>query len=233
MLDVGPIDAFYGDSHIVQAVALHVAAGEGVAVIGRNGAGKTTVLKSVMNAGPSVRGPVRYDGVDLGAMPPDQRARLGFGLIPEDRRIYAHLTVQENVEMGLHGTQPGTPPWGIDEVMAMFPILEGLRGRRGFELSGGQQQVLAIARAVIARPRLLLLDEPTEGLAPVIVEQLAGRINAIRAQTGVGLLLAEQNVWFARTCTARLYLLDSGRVVFSGSWAEFDADPGLKTSLAL
>ena len=135
--------------------------------------------------------------------------------------------------MGWHGSRPGTPARSLAEVLGMFPMLEGLRARRGFELSGGQQQMLAIARSVMGRPRLLLLDEPTEGLAPVIVEQLAVQINAIRAGDGLGLLIAEQCVWFARACTSRLYLLDSGRIVFSGDWAAFDADPGLQRYLSV
>ncbi len=233
MLEVGPLDAFYGDSHVVQSASLHVAAGEGVALLGRNGAGKTTLLKSIMNAGPTVRGPVRCDGAELGAMPADRRARLGFALVPEDRRIYPHLTVQENLAMGRHGARPGVPPRSTDEVVEMFPLLKQLQARRGFELSGGQQQMLAIARAVVARPRLLLLDEPTEGLAPVIVEQLVAQIQAIQAGETLALLVAEQSIWFARACTSRLYLLDSGRVVFGGTWAAFDADPGLKRYLAL
>jgi ABC-type branched-subunit amino acid transport system ATPase component len=233
MLEVGPLDAFYGDSHIIQTAFLQVAAGEGVALVGRNGAGKTTLLKSIMNAGPTVRGPVRCDGAELGSMAPFQRARLGFGLVPEDRRIYPHLTVVENIAMGGHSARADITPLGIDEVLEIFPILQNLRARHGFELSGGQQQMLAIARAVVARPRYLLLDEPTEGLAPVIVERLAEQINAIRAREGLALLLAEQNLWFARHCTSRLYLLDSGRTVFSGSWAEFDARPELMQSLSV
>jgi ABC-type branched-subunit amino acid transport system ATPase component len=233
MLEVGPVDAFYGDSHIIQTASLHVSAGEGVALVGRNGAGKTTLLKSIMNAGPTVRGPVRCDGAELGGMAPFERARLGFGLVPEDRRIYPHLTVVENIAMGRHAGRPGTGPLGIDEVLEMFPILQNLCARRGFELSGGQQQMLAIARAIVAHPRYLLLDEPTEGLAPVIVERLAEQINAIRAREGLALLLAEQNLWFARHCTSRLYLLDSGRTVFSGSWEEFDARPELMRSLSV
>jgi branched-chain amino acid transport system ATP-binding protein len=158
---------------------------------------------------------------------------MGLGLVPEDRRIYPHLTVQENVEMGRFGTRPGVQPWDTEAVLALFPILGDLRARHGGELSGGQQQMLAIARALVPRPRYLLLDEPTEGLAPIIVERLAEQINAIRLREGLGLLLAEQNLWFARTCTTRLYLLDSGRMLFAGSWAEFDADPLLQESLTV
>lgn len=228
MLEVGPLDAFYGDSHIVQQVALAVGDGDGVAVLGRNGVGKSTLFKSIMNAGPRAVGSIRHRGEDITALPGFRRARHGLGLVPEDRRIYPHLTVQENIAMGLNAVRAGVEPYDLAEIFRLFPLLDGLRTRRGFELSGGQQQLLAVARAVIARPDCLLLDEPTEGLAPVIVEALAAQLNAIRRSNGMALLLAEQNVWFARTCTDRLYLLDSGQVVFEGDWAAFDARDDLK-----
>jgi branched-chain amino acid transport system ATP-binding protein len=149
-------------------------------------------------------------------------------LVPEDRRIYPHLTVAENIAMGGHAVRPGVAPYSVDDVLALFPMLATLRKRLGFELSGGQQQLLAIARAMLARPEFLLLDEPTEGLAPVIVEQLARQLIAIRRENGTALLVAEQNVRFARLCTERLYLIDSGRVVFDGAWAAFEARPDLQ-----
>ena len=228
MLEVGPLDAFYGDSHIIQQVTITVAANESVAIIGRNGVGKTTLFKSIMNGGPRVRGPIRHRGQEIGALPSFERARRGLGFVPEDRRIYPHLTVTENIGMGGHAVRPGIAPYAIEEILAMFPMLGDLRQRLGFELSGGQQQLLAVARAMFARPDYLLLDEPTEGLAPVIVEQLARQLVAIRARNGTALIVAEQNVLFARLCTDRVYLLDNGRVAFEGSWAEFDARPELQ-----
>ncbi len=228
MLEVGPIDAFYGDSHIVQQVVIAVGENEGVAILGRNGAGKSTLFKSIMNGGPRVTGSIRHRGDDISSLPSFQRARRGLGLVPEDRRIYPHLTVAENIEMGRHSLRDGATSYAVDEVFDMFPMLRGLGQRMGFELSGGQQQMLAIARAMVARPDYLLLDEPTEGLAPVIVEQLVGQLVAIRDRTAMSLIVAEQNVRFARLCTQRLYLLDSGRVVFEGSWEEFDARPDLQ-----
>jgi ABC-type branched-subunit amino acid transport system ATPase component len=227
MLDAGPLDMFYGDSHIIQGVSVAVKEGEGIAILGRNGVGKSTLLKGLMGGGPTVRGPIRHGGSDIGKMPNFERARLGFGFVPEDRRIYPHLTVAENIEMSGHALRKGASPHTLEEIYGFFPMLRDLAQRLGFELSGGQQQVLAIARAVYARPNCLLLDEPTEGIAPVIVEEIAERLIEMRRASGVTLILAEQNVWFARACTTRLYLLDSGRVVFAGDWAEFDARPEL------
>lgn len=229
MLDVGPIDAFYGDSYIVQGVRLTVGEGEGVAILGRNGAGKSTTMKAIMAGGPRVVGPVLHRGTSIVHLADYERARRGLGLVPEDRRIYPHLTVAENIAMGRHAARPGTTPYSVDEIFTLFPVLADLSKRLGFELSGGQQQLLAVARAVVARPDCLLLDEPTEGLAPVLVEALARQIEHIRAVDGMALLLTEQNVWFARRSTTRLYLLDSGRVVFEGSWAEFDERPDLQS----
>lgn len=227
MLEAGPLDMFYGDSHIIQGVSVQVKEGEGIAILGRNGVGKSTLLKGLMGGGPTVRGPIRHGGSDIGKMPNFERARLGFGFVPEDRRIYPHLTVAENIEMSGHAVRKGASPHTLEEIYGFFPMLRDLAQRLGFELSGGQQQVLAIARAVYARPNCLLLDEPTEGIAPVIVEEIAERLIEMRRSSGVTLILAEQNVWFARACTTRLYLLDSGRVVFAGDWAEFDAQPEL------
>lgn len=229
MLEVGPLNLFYGDSHIIQDVSISVDDGEGVAILGRNGAGKTTLFKGIMNGGPSGQGSILHRGQDIVGLPAFARARRGLGLVPEDRRIYRHLTVSENIQMGRHAVRPGTEPYTLDEVFEFFPMLRDLRNRQGFELSGGQQQVLAIARTIYARPDCLLLDEPTEGVAPVIVQDIARQLSSIRRNNGTTLLLTEQNVWFARVCTDRVYLLDSGRIVFSGNWDEFDANPDLKT----
>jgi ABC-type branched-subunit amino acid transport system ATPase component len=228
MLEVGPLDAFYGDSHIVHNVSISIAEGEGVAILGRNGVGKTTLFKSIMNGGPRVRGAIRHRGEDITPLPSFGRARRGLGFVPEDRRIYPHLTVAENIAMGGHASRRDRPPYSLAEIFGFFPLLRDLQGRRGFELSGGQQQLLAIARAIYARPDCLLLDEPTEGLAPVIVEDLARQLNAFRAANGTACLVAEQNVRFARTCTERLYLVDSGTIVFAGTWSAFDAEADLQ-----
>ena len=223
MLQLEGLNAWYGDSHILHDVSLKVADGARVAVLGRNGAGKSTLLKSVMNGGPRVAGRVSFQGRTLDPMPAYQRARLGLALVPEDRRIFTHVTVAENIGMAAHAAAPGRPALAPDEVLQSMPMLQPLATRLGGELSGGQQQMLAVARGLAARPRLMLLDEPTEGLAPVIVEQLAAQVRRFCGRDQVGLLLCEQNIWFARHCTSTCYILSTGRIAFEGSWAEFDA----------
>lgn len=227
MLRVEHLDAFYGESQILHAVNLVVATGARVAVVGRNGAGKSTLFKSIMNAGPTARGRIEWQGEDLGRSASYQRVRKGLALVPEDRRIFAHVSVRENIAMAKYGAPDGQalPP---DEVIARFPMLVPIADRGGGQLSGGQQQMVAIARAIAARPKLMMLDEPTEGLAPVIVEQLAKDVLAACEETGAGLLLTEQNLWFARRCTERVYVLDSGQIAFEGDWAAFQADPEIK-----
>jgi branched-chain amino acid transport system ATP-binding protein len=227
MLEVDGIDALYGQAHILHDIRLRLAQGERVAVLGRNGAGKSTLLKSIMNAGPTVRGEIRLDGRPLGSTGASDRVRLGMSLVPEDRRIFTHITVAENIRLAQHGTERRSGLPSLGEVIAKFPMLTDLVDRPGGQLSGGQQQVVAVARSIAARPRLMLLDEPTEGLAPVIVEDLAEKIIEACDTDGIALLLAEQSLWFARQCTSRVVLLDSGSLVFSGDWAEFDASSNL------
>ena len=222
MLKVTELQAFYGDSQILHGVSLEVPRGGRVALLGRNGAGKSTLLKSIMGAGPRVQGGIAFEADDLTGLPTFRRARRGLCLVPEDRRIFTHMTVLENIAFAMRGAavQEGTP----EQILAGFAILAALGDRLGGQLSGGQQQMLALARAVAARPRLLLLDEPTEGLAPVIVEQMARQVAALAGAHGPALLLCEQNLWFARHCTDHVYIIDSGTIVFSGDWARFDRD---------
>ena len=227
MLELQAVNAFYGQAQILSQIALSLKEGERVSVLGRNGAGKSTLLKAIMNAGPIVRGEVRLDGKPLGRTSASDRVRLGLSLVPEDRRIFTHITVLENIRLAQHGTERKTGLPSISDVVAMFPMLKDLTERLGGQLSGGQQQLLAVARSIAARPRLMLLDEPTEGLAPVIVEDMAVKVVDACNRFGTALLLAEQNVWFARQCTSRVMLLDSGSLVFSGDWAEFDASGDL------
>ena len=223
MLEVTALHAWYGDSHILHDINLLVAERARVSILGRNGAGKTTLLKSIMNGEPKVRGSVAWDGKPLDGMPAFQRARLGLALVPEDRRIFTHLTVTENIEMAVHAANPARPAIPAAEVIADIPMLRPLAARLGGQLSGGQQQMLAVARAIAARPRLMLLDEPTEGLAPVIVEQLAADVKKVCNRDGVALLLSEQNIWFSRQCTDYVYILSTGRIAFEGRWKDFDA----------
>lgn len=229
MLDVGNLDAYYGDSHVLQDISLKVPKQGRVAVLGRNGAGKTTLLKSLMNAGPRVLGRITWNGSNLSRIPAWRRARMGLALVPEDRRIFAHLTVAENLRMAEQALPAGCNAVPTGQLLQYFPMLEPLQGRMGNQLSGGQQQMLAVARGLAAQPRMLLLDEPTEGLAPVIVEQLARSVADVCTAHGMGLLLSEQNLWFARRCTDYVYILDSGRIAFEGDWARFDHHPDIKT----
>lgn len=225
MLEVRDLDAFYGDSHILFNLRLSVGSGQRVALLGRNGAGKSTLLKSVMNAGPRVRGAVRFDGQDIGALPVHRRTRLGLSLVPEDRRIFTHLTVAENIAIARYGASAQRPAVPVPDIIERFPMLAPLQQRYGGQLSGGQQQLLAVARAMAASPTLLLLDEPTEGLAPIIVEEMAHDVVRTCTDRNVALLLCEQNIWFARRCTQYVYVIDTGRIVFEGDWADFDANP--------
>ena len=228
MLELSGVNAFYGQSHVLHDVALRLEDGAGVAIVGLNGMGKSTLLKSIMGAGPVVQGSVMLDGKDISALAPHQRARLGLSLVPEDRRIYPHLTVTENLALAGYARIAGRTPYTEEEVLEFFPLLKKLAGRKGFQLSGGEQQLAAVARSVLAKPRFLLLDEPTEGLAPLIVDSMGEEIRAIRSREKMALLLAEQNVAFARSCTEHVLVLNVGRVAFSGSWAEFDADPSIR-----
>ena len=224
MLEVRNMQARYGGSLILHGIDLKVEAGQGVALLGRNGAGKTTLLKSIMDGGPQVSGELSFQGRDLKGLSIHQRARAGLSLVPEDRRIFSHLTVEENLLMALHACAPGAG-LGVSQVYHLFPVLEGLKARLGNQLSGGQQQILAVARGLMPQPKCMLLDEPTEGVAPLLVQQMAGQINNARRQHGAALLLTEQNLWFSRQCTDRVYVIDTGRIVFDGDWASFDSQP--------
>jgi len=228
MLEVRQLEAFYGDSQILHGVNLSVGPGERVAVVGRNGAGKSTLLKSIMNGGPKIVGTVSWRGRDLSGLAGFQRTRLGLSFVPEDRRIFPHLTVVENMQMAEQAGSKDKPASTPAEMIRFFPMLAPLQTRFGNQLSGGQQQLLAVARGLMPMPALLLLDEPTEGLAPIIVQQMAHSICTICRQRGVSLLLSEQNLWFARKCTDVIRVLDAGRIVFDGGWTEFDNNPEIK-----
>jgi ABC-type branched-subunit amino acid transport system ATPase component len=228
LLTLENLHAYYGDSHILQGVDLSVPAGTRVALVGRNGAGKSTLLKSIVNAGPRVHGQVRWRGEALGCAPVFARARLGIALVPEDRRILPHLSVLENIELAARAVPKRAAGVDARAVLAAMPLLAPLVDRPGGALSGGQQQMLTIARGFAQRPALMLLDEPTEGLAPLIVEELAKAVTTACSAADTALLLCEQNLWFARQCTSLVHVIDGGRIVFSGDWAAFDADPQVK-----
>jgi branched-chain amino acid transport system ATP-binding protein len=213
MLAVRGLDAFYGKAQALFGVELQVAAGEVVALIGRNGAGKSTLLKAVMGL-VSARGEIEFDGRRIEALPPHARARLGLGYVPEDRRIFVDLTVRENLRVGSQGRA-----FDLDALLRLFPNLAEMLDRRAAQMSGGEQQMLAVARTLVAAPRAVLLDEPSEGIAPLIVARLAEAVRTMKRQ-GVAVLLSEQNPKFVAAVADRALLLERGRMVGAASIGE-------------
>jgi branched-chain amino acid transport system ATP-binding protein len=230
MLDVAGLHAHYGRAHILADVSFAVGRGEVVALLGRNGAGKSTTLKSIMGLVPPTRGRITFDGRDIAGTAPYRIARLGLGYVPEDRRVFPELTVLENLEVGRRPAPDGrSPPWTPARLFRLFPNLAASGARRAGQISGGEQQMLTIARTLMGNPRALLLDEPSEGLAPVIVEQLAGTILELKGR-GLTILLAEQNLRFARVVADRALIIDRGIIRHSSSLAELAADERLRTA---
>ena len=227
ILEVAGLNARYGRARILHDVALEVDAGEVLVVLGRNGAGKSTTFKSLIGLVRPASGVVRFDGVDVAGWEPFRIARAGLGYVPEERRIFADLTVMENLEVGRQRPRPGQAAWTPERLFALFPNLGEMRGRLGGRMSGGEQQMLTISRTLMGNPRLLLLDEPSEGLAPVIVDQMARAILALKAE-GVTMLLAEQNLHFAERVAERAVVLESGRVAWTGTMAALQADEGAR-----
>jgi branched-chain amino acid transport system ATP-binding protein len=208
-LEVRGLRAGYGRAQVLFDVDLKVEAGEVVALLGRNGAGKSTTLKAIMGLVRPTGGNVKFDGRDLGALEPYEIARLGLGYVPEDRRIFTELTVAENLEVGRRAPRAGAPSWSAEKLFQLFPALRALRERRGARMSGGEQQMLCIARTLAGNPRAVLLDEPSEGLAPVVVEHVARAIGELK-QAGVAVLLAEQSRHFTERVADRTLLLETG-----------------------
>lgn len=223
MLRVRDLDTLYGRAHILHGVGLHARRGEVMVLLGRNGAGKSTTFKSVMGLVRPSAGTVTFDGQDITGQEPHRIARLGLGYVPEDRRIFTDLTVGENLEVGRQPPRPGFAPWTPERLFALFPNLGAMRTRPGGRMSGGEQQMLTIARTLMGNPALILLDEPSEGLSPLIVEQMAAAIRALKAE-GLTVLLAEQNLHFAAGIADRACVLESGRVAWSGTVAALQAD---------
>ena len=227
ILTVEKINTFYGDSHILFDVDLTIAEGEVVSLLGRNGAGKTTTLRSIMGLTPPRAGSVRWLGEEVQRLKPHEVARKGVGFVPEDRRIFSRLSVEENLEIGAFKLE-GPSGWTLERIYGLFPKLEQLKAHKGNELSGGEQQMLAIARALMGAPRLVLLDEPSEGLAPAIVKDVGEMIGTLKDE-GIAVLLVEQNTRFACRLSDRVYIIDNGRVRFGGTVAQLEADEELKS----
>lgn len=216
LLQVEALNAFYARAHILFDVSLEVGRGEVVALMGRNGAGKSTTLKALMGLLEGTRGKLSFGGRDLNRLAPYQRARLGLGFVPEDRRIFTELSVLQNLEAGRQPPRAGAPVWTAQAVFDLFPNLGAMPERPGGRMSGGEQQMLTIARTLMGNPHLLLLDEPSEGVAPLIVEQMAAMIIRLK-ERGMSVLLCEQNTHFASLVSDRAYLLDQGRILHHGS----------------
>jgi branched-chain amino acid transport system ATP-binding protein len=218
MLEVEGIHTFYGLSHILFGVSLRVEPGEIVCLLGRNGAGKTTTMKSIMGLTPPRQGSIQFKGEAITGQEPYLLARKGIGYVPDDRRIFADLTVGENLEIAARKAE-GDEGWDKERVYELFPALKSIESRKGGCLSGGEQKMLAIARALMGNPELLLLDEPTEGLAPMLVRALEEQIKRLR-EAGLTVLLAEQNVRSAMRLGDRGYIIDNGQIRYQGSIEE-------------
>ena len=223
MLELEGVEAGYGLSRVLHGVSLRAEAGEVVSLLGRNGAGKSTTLKSIVGLVAVSGGSIRFDGREITGRPTHEISRLGVGYVPEERRIFSDLTVAENLLVG----RKGTGAWGAERVYDVFPKLRELAGRRAGSLSGGEQQMLTVARTLMGNPRVVLLDEPSEGLAPVIVRALGEQIAALK-RAGLTILLSEQTLKFAARLADRAYIIEKGIIRFDGPMAALMADEDLR-----
>ncbi|MGC8657583.1 MAG: ABC transporter ATP-binding protein [Desulfomonilaceae bacterium] len=226
LLEVQSINTYYGLSHILFDVSLNVDRGETVVLLGRNGAGKTTTMRSIMGLTSPKDGKVLLDGRDITGMEPYRIARFGIGFVPEDRRIFPDLTVRANLEVGLRKPK-GDSNWTIERIYEIFPRLKELSNRRGGNLSGGEQQMLTISRTLMGNPDLILLDEPSEGLAPIIVKVLGDFIDLLKRE-GTTVLLCEQNVRFSLKHSDRAYIIDNGHIKYHGTIKELEKNEDVK-----
>jgi branched-chain amino acid transport system ATP-binding protein len=226
VLEVEALHAGYGPAEVLFGVSLLLRRGEVAALMGRNGAGKSTTLKAIMGLLPARGGRVRFQGTDITGLPPYRIARLGLGYVPEDRRIFTDLTVFENLEVGRRAARDRAA-WTPDRLFAVFPNLAEMRNRRASAMSGGEQQMLTIARTLMGNPDAVLLDEPSEGLAPVIVEQMAEAVLRMKAE-GIAVLLSEQNLDFAAAVSDRAYVIEKGSIRFQGTMEALENDERIR-----
>jgi len=227
MLELQGLNAAYGQAHILFDVTLEARAGEVVVLLGRNGAGKSTTLKAAIGLVRPVSGEVRFLGRRIDGLQPFQVARLGLGYVPEDRRIFADLTVSENLEVGRQDRREGATEWTPARLYELFPNLGRMKDRPGGRMSGGEQQMLTIARTLMGNPLAVLLDEPSEGLSPLIVEQMAGTITELKRE-GLSVLLSEQNLHFAQLVADRAYIIETGVIRFGGTMADLAANDAVR-----
>ena len=227
MLEIKGINSFYGKAHVLNDLSFGVERGQVVALLGRNGVGKTTTMKSVMQLVVPQAGMVTYQGTDITRMQPHKVAKMGLGYVPEERRIFTDLTVMENLEVGRQPAREGTVTWSEEMLFDMFPNLAERRSNRGKEMSGGEQQMLTIARTLMGNPSLILLDEPSEGIAPVIVEEMVRVILRLK-KDGLTVLLSEQNLHFAQAVADRVVIIESGSAKYEGTLADLEAHPEIR-----
>ena len=223
MLEVTDLHSFYGRAHILHGVTFSLLAGEVLVLLGRNGAGKSTVMKSLIGLVRPASGRITFAGQDIAGLPPHRIARVGLGYVPEERRIFTDLTVLENLEVGRQPPRPGVRPWSHEDLFKLFPNLARMQDRQGGRMSGGEQQMLTIARTLMGNPAAILLDEPSEGLSPLIVQHMEAAIHALKRQ-GVTVLLAEQNLHFAVRVADRAAVIETGHIVWTGSIQELQQD---------
>jgi branched-chain amino acid transport system ATP-binding protein len=223
ILRVDGLNSFYGRAHILFDVTLEAQRGEVVALLGRNGAGKSTTFRSIMGLIADRSGRITFAGHDISHRPPHEIARLGLGYVPEDRRIFTDLTVMQNLEVGRQPKREGAPHWTPERLFTLFPNLGGMRDRPGGRMSGGEQQMLTIARTLMGNPSAILLDEPSEGLAPRITEMMAHAIIGLKAE-GQTIVLSEQNLYFAALVSDRAYVIEKGRIRYEGTMKALHQD---------
>ncbi len=227
LLSVQNLHAFYGKAHILHGVSFEMSAGEVVALVGRNGAGKSTTMKAVMGLVPPAQGAVSFAGEPIHGREPFEIARLGLGYVPEERRIFSDLTVMENLAVGERPARADAPRWTPDALFQIFPNLGRMKERPGGQMSGGEQQMLTIARTLMGNPKLVLLDEPSEGLAPVIIEEMAKAIQRLKRE-GLTVLISEQNLHFARIVADRALVMEKGVIRFDGAMEALMADGDIR-----
>ena len=228
MLEIDALDAYYGRAHILQGLSFAMRRGEVLALMGRNGAGKSTTMKAIMGLVPPAAGTVSFEGQGVQGREPFEIARLGIGYVPEDRRVFSELSVMENLSVAQRPPRSDAPHWTPERLFALFPNLGRMRDRPGGAMSGGEQQMLTIARTLMGNPKLVLLDEPSEGLAPVIVEEMAKTILALKAE-GLSVLISEQNLHFAGNVADRAAIIEKGMIRFTGTMDELKANEAVRT----
>ena len=220
MLKIDNIHSYYGESYIIQGVSIELNEGEILTILGRNGAGKSTILKSIVGLMPPKKGRIYFQGKDITNMKPYEIQRLGISLVPEERCIFSRLTVEENLIIGASNTSDSKIKKKIESVNKLFPILEERKDNRGHQLSGGEQQMLAIGRALMSEPKLLILDEPCEGLAPLVIKEIARNIKKI-SKRSITILLVEQNIEMTQKIAHRHYIVDQGKIIYVGDNEDF------------